>query len=238
MIACVILWVKILGVLTCIASRCKRDECRRENHKDNEWPGRGVQPGTANQGANVVSLLCKRIRPGNLQQRLRKDNEGLDQVPTAPLPACKRVGPEVADLEGEVAHDGQQAGGIEADGQVVHVGVDVAQAVAGPPGLQVVVAPEEGVDDGAQVLDLDVEDEEGGGELAVAVEEAQGHEADEVGEDAEEDAADEVGCEGRGCVRGRSRVAGPDGGDVSGDVLEERVHFKGGGWYREFGLVV
>lgn len=213
--------------LTCISGCCKRDECRRENDKDNVWPSRGVEPGTPNQGTDVVSLLCKRIRPGSLQQRLGEYDEGLDEIPTALLPLGERVRPEVAHLEGEIPHDGQQAGGIEANGQVVHIGVDVAQAVAGPPGLQVVVAPEEGVDDGAQVLDLDVEDEEGGGELAVAVEEAEGHEADEVGEDAEEDAADEVGCEGGGRVRGRDGVAGPDGGSVAGEVVEEGGHGDG-----------
>lgn len=104
----------------------------------------------------------------------------------------------------EVAHDGQQAGDVEAGAAVVHKGLDVAKTVAGPPRLHVVGVPERGHDNGEDVFDLDDGDEDDGGKLAVAVEQPQRHEADEVGDDAEDDAHGEVGREGRGDERGHA----------------------------------
>lgn len=182
-------------ILTCIAGSDKRHKCRWEDLKDNIGPRGGIRPGTPNQGANVISLPCKRIRPGYLHQRQREDDEGLDDVAPSLFPARRRVGPQAADLDGQVPHDGQQACGIDADAKVVQIGVEVAQAVARPPGCHIVVAPDESIDNISQVLHLGIEDEDGGGEFSVAVEQPQGDEADEVGEDAKEDAADEVGRE-------------------------------------------
>lgn len=80
----------------------------------------------------------------------------------------------------------------------MYVRVDIAEAVAGPPGIYVVVVPDESIDCAFKVLQLYHEDEQGGGQFSVAVEEAERDDADEVADEGEEDAADEVGCERRG----------------------------------------
>lgn len=98
----------------------------------------------------------------------------------------------------EVAHNGQETGDEDASAAIVHKRFNVAEAVAGPPRLHVVGVPNGRHEDGEDVLDLDDNDEDNGGELSVAVQEPERHETDEVGNDGEDDADDEVGREGRG----------------------------------------
>lgn len=84
---------------------------------------------------------------------------------------------------------------------MLEVTVEVAEAVAGPPRAGVVGGPEERVDDGLHVLQLDDDDEDDAGQLAVAVQHAHRHHAAQVGQQAERDAQDEVGPERRRRVR-------------------------------------
>lgn len=160
----------LIAILTRIAGSDKRHNCLGENLEDDSRPGRSIRPVTPNQGADVISLLCKRIRPGNLNQRQREYDEGLDDVTPPFLPPRRRVGSQTTDLDGQVPHDGEQACGVETDTKVVQETVDVTQAVTGPPRFHVVVAPDESIDDVAEVLQLHVEDEDDGGEFSVAVE--------------------------------------------------------------------
>lgn len=209
----------MIAILTRIASSDNRHNCLWENFEDDGRPGRSVRPETPNQGADVISLLGKRIRPGNLHQRQREYDESLDDVTSSFLPPRGRVGSQTTDLDSQVPHDGQQACGVETDTKVVQVAVDVTQAVTGPPRFHVVVAPDESVDDVSEILQLHVEDEDDGGEFSVAVEELEGDEADEVGEDAEEDATDEVDCEGGSVVDGWGWTKHEDG-EIRGDGVE------------------
>lgn len=110
-----------------------------------------------------------------------------------------------AHLVGEVAHNGQQAGDVDAGAAIVHKLLNVAEAVARPPRLHVVGVPEGRRDDGEDVFDLDDGDEDDGRELAVAVQESERHEADQVSYDGEDDAENKVGSEGRG---GKGRDVG------------------------------
>ena len=145
-------------------------------------------PYTPGQGHDAVPMRGEGVDPGQLDQRKRKDDEGLHEVPPPHLLGAGRVGARQADLLGEVAHDGKGAGGVDHEEGVVDVGKDVAVALAVPPGRRVVGAPDEGVGDGEAVEEEGGGDEDDGGEFAVAGEDAEGHDDGEVGEDAEDDA--------------------------------------------------
>ena len=92
-----------------------------------------------------------------------------------------------------MTHDGEDARVVDHEQGVVDVREDVAVAVAEPPRARVVVAPDEGVDDGQDVEEHGRGHEDYGGEFAVAVEDAEGDPDAEVSEDAEDDAAGYVG---------------------------------------------
>lgn len=138
----------------------------------------------------------------------------------------KGVGSQEADLLGEVAHHGEQAGDEQGNVEVVNVGAEIAEAIPGPPAVGVVVPPDQGVDEGVEVGHLDVEEEDDGGELAVAVEVPQGHEADDVCEGGEQDAADEVGREGGG-GDGFSFAGHDDPGTVTAEQAFRAGHDEG-----------
>lgn len=131
LLSCVF-WV-LIAILTRIAGGYNRHNCLWENFEDDSRPSRSSRPETPNQGADIISLLCKRIRPGNLHQRQREYDESLDNVTSSFLPARRRVGSQTTDLDGQVPHDGQQACGVETDTKVVQVAVDVTQTVTRPP---------------------------------------------------------------------------------------------------------
>ena len=111
----------------------------------------------------------------------------------------------------EIACDGEQTCGKESDREVVEEGADIAEAVSGPPFLDVVVTPDQGVDDSLNVLEHDVDYEYKGGQLAVTIKELQWHETDNVGHDAQQDAEDEVGGQGGGGVRRDARGSNDEG---------------------------
>lgn len=142
---------------------------------------------------------------------------------------------------GEVADDGEEAGEVEAGGEVVEVGVGVAEAAARGPAEDVVGGPGEGHAGGREVLELRVKDEEGGGELAVAPELAEGHEGEERGEEGQGDAEDQVGGQGGGGVRWWDRGGDDHGGFRGGGVVVpagEKEHIDGGGGHGHGHVVV
>lgn len=78
----------------------------------------------------------------------------------------------------------------------MEVGVDIAKAVTRPPGLHVIVVPDERIDNGLEVGQLYNEDEHDSGQLSVAIEEPERDETDDVADEGEDDATDEVDHEG------------------------------------------
>lgn len=213
--------------LTSIAGSEERHECRQHDVKGCIWPRMGRGPGASTQCAYIISLLGERICPRGLQKRQRKDDERLDNIPPRLLSLGKRVGSHVLNLHGQVAHAGQETGVEEADAEIAYVGVDVAEAVARPPGCHVVVVPDEGIECVVKVLQLHHEDEHGGRQLSVAVEQSEGDEADEVAEEGQDDAADEVGREGWIGESGRGRTGREDAGSAARGDVEGRVHDGG-----------
>lgn len=162
-------------------------------------------PNTANQGPDTISLSSQWPSHGNLDQREGKDDECLHQVATSLLRPRQGTCTHEADLLREVAHDGQQTGGIDGVGEVVQVRAHVAEAVALEPLLNIVIPPDQGVNNGLEVLELNAEDKDDRSKLAVAVKQPHGDKADEVGDDGEEDAADQVCHQGGSSVRSFSR---------------------------------
>lgn len=106
------------------------------------------------------------------------------QIPSPLLAHSQRVCTQDADLLRDIAHNGQEAGREHASTSIVNKLLDIAETIAWPPGLHVVVAPNEGHDDGEGVFNLDDKDEDDGGELTIPVEMAEWHKADEIGDDA------------------------------------------------------
>lgn len=180
-----------------------------EDKGDQVRPGRVSNPETAHQGANRISLRGQRPSHTDHEQRDGKDDEGLHQIPLTLLSCRHGIRSQQTNLLGEVPHNSKQTSSIHAIGKVINEGPHIAESIAREPLSHVVVAPDEGVEHGLDVLEFHGQDEDDGGELAVAVEEAQGDQADEVGDDGEEDAEDEVG---RQCVGGVGAVA-RDGDD-------------------------
>lgn len=193
--------------LTSIAGSYNRHQSRQHDVKDEVRPRLVICPGASDQCAYIISVLGKRICPHDLQKRQREDDDCLDDIPLRLLLLGQGAGSQVSNLQRQVPHNGQQTAVEEPDAEITHMRVDIAETVARPPGLYVVVAPDESIDYVFKVLQLYHENEQGGGQFSVAVEEAERDDADEVADEGEEDAADEVGCEGWGVgnVGGRTQ---------------------------------
>ena len=76
------------------------------------WPRSVVRVRAANKSRDVVSLCQDEVGHNDLQQRTGKYDQGLDQVASSSLTACETCGAHHADLAGEIAHNGKDAGGI------------------------------------------------------------------------------------------------------------------------------
>lgn len=97
----------------------------------------------------------------------------------------------------KVAHDCQQACRVECIGSVVDERVHIAQAPAWPPCFHVVVAPEKSIDDGLKIANFNRQDEQCGSEFTVIVEDAHGHQTDQVAYQGEEHTQSEIGDKAR-----------------------------------------
>ena len=97
----------------------------------------------------------------------------------------------------KVSHNGQHTGAVESEGEVVDVWADVANALALPPRVDIVVSPDERVHDSLEVLSFHVEDEYSRRKLSIAIEQAERHQADQVAADGQQNTTDEVGCKTR-----------------------------------------
>lgn len=69
----------------------------------------------------------------------------------------------------QVSHDGKETGAVERKGEVEDVGVGIAKTVPRPPVFHVVVAPDEGEDNGKEVPDLDGQDEDRSSKLPILI---------------------------------------------------------------------
>ena len=94
------------------------------------------------------------------------------------LAGVEGAGERAGDAE-DGAHDREGGGEVELD-------FDVAEDGAGEPGGDVVVGPEEGVDEVHEIRDEDPEDEAAGGEVAVLDMPDEGREVEEYGEERKE----------------------------------------------------
>lgn len=138
-------------------------------------------PIAAYQCSDKISLGCKRPCQAKLNDGEGEDYECLDQVPTTPFLDAEGIGSHQSDLLGQVPNNGQQTGDEEADADVVNVGIDIAPAVARPPGPDVVVSPDEGVRNRFKIRNLDVQNEHHCCKFSISIEQTERHEAGQVG---------------------------------------------------------
>lgn len=111
----------------------------------------------------------------------------------AALPECELGGPLETQALGEVAHDGKDAGSVDALHGQDEIGLQVAVSDAVPPGVHVVIVPDGRVDEGEEVGHYDIANKDGGRNLAEAPEERERHETSNDGRDGESDPGDLVG---------------------------------------------
>lgn len=99
----------------------------------------------------------------------------------------------------------------------MNVRVHITQSIARPPRTDVIISPDEGVYDGLEVLNLDIENEYHGCKFAAPVKKTQRHKTHQIGHDGEEDPAHQIGCQAGARVRRGGRVYSHDGARVPRD---------------------
>lgn len=194
---------------------------RRQHVKGEEDPVKVPEGGAADQGRDVVPPDHEEEVEDDLDDGDGEDDKGRDDLLAASLLGRQAGGAAQANLGVETPHHLKEA---DVEGRVegkVEVDLQIAPAIASPPGRHIVVPPDEGVDDIAGVADDDGAAEDGGGKLTGDPEKPGGNHADDDGQGAEEDAEEEVDLESSAGVRGRRpRTLFRGGGEAEGDVGE------------------